>query len=154
MQFHTYKFLLQSGPRRRSTSHITEKEMIVKRSYKAAAGIAIALSLGLAAAAFAQPGPAAEDRAPQAQDDGQHGMMGHGGMAGAMMHGGMSGAGAGVHQSLITPEEHTAFQEKMRNAKTPEERQKLAQEMHEEMQKRAKEKGLTMPQHGGPLQMQ
>jgi Spy/CpxP family protein refolding chaperone len=43
----------------------------------------------------------------------------------------------------MTPEERTALQEKMRNAKTPEERQKLAQATRDEMQKRAKEKGVT-----------
>jgi len=69
--------------------------------------------------------------------------MGHG----AMGHG---AAGMGAGHSLMTPEERTALQEKMRNAKTPEERQKLAQATRDEMQKRAKEKGTTLPQHGGP----
>jgi Spy/CpxP family protein refolding chaperone len=43
----------------------------------------------------------------------------------------------------VTPEERSAFQEKMRNAKTPEERQKLAEANRAEMQKRAQEKGIT-----------
>ena len=90
----------------------------MKRTHKTAAGIAAALSLGIAAAALAQP--ASES----------HHMVG-------MQHGKMGG------HSLMTPEERAGLQEKMRNAKTPEERQKLAQAMREEMQKRAKEKGAT-----------
>ena len=90
----------------------------MKRSHKAAAGIAAALSLGIGAAAFAQPGNESHHKA-------------------GMQHGKMGG------HSLMTPEERTALQEKMRNAKTPEERQKLAQATHEEMQKRAKENGAT-----------
>jgi hypothetical protein len=50
----------------------------------------------------------------------------------------------------MTPEERAALQEKMQNAGTPEERQKLAQATRQEMQKRAKEKGLTLPEHRGP----
>ncbi len=69
--------------------------------------------------------------------------MGHGVMAG-----GPKGPMAG--QQLMTPEERTALQEKMRSAKTPEERQKLAEATHTEMQKRAKEKGITLPDHRGP----
>ena len=101
----------------------------MKRSHKAAAGIVAALSLGAAATAFAQMGGM------------QHGTMGQG------------PAGMGAGHSLMTPEERTALQEKMHNAKTPEERQKLAQATRDEMQKRAKEKGITLPQHGGPAHM-
>jgi hypothetical protein len=63
--------------------------------------------------------------------------------------GGM-GHGAVGDQQLQTPEERSAFQEKMRNAKTPEERQKLVEANRAEMQKRAKEKGITLPQPHGP----
>ena len=69
-----------------------------------------------------------------------------------MQHGGM-GAGAAGHgagQQLMTPEERTALQEKMRNAKTPEERQQIATANRAEMEKRAKEKGITLPEHRGP----
>ena len=38
----------------------------------------------------------------------------------------------------------------MRNAATPEERQKIAEAIHAEMQKRAQEKGITLPEHRGP----
>ncbi len=116
----------------------------MKRSLKATTGIVAGLSLGLAAAAFAQPGPMGHGGEPHAKDGMRHGMMG--GMGhGAMAHG---AAGMGAGQSLMTPEERTALREKMRDAKTPEERQKLARATHEEMQKRAKEKGITLPRHG------
>jgi TRAP-type C4-dicarboxylate transport system substrate-binding protein len=52
----------------------------------------------------------------------------------------------------MTPEERQALREKMHNAATPEERQKLAETTRAEMQKRAKEKGITLPQHSGPAQ--
>ena len=106
----------------------------MKRSHKLALGIAASLGLGLgAAAAIAHPeqmmgGPM-----------GMHGM-GHGPM----------GGGPAAAQQLMTPEEQTAFREKMQNAKTPEERQKLAEANRAEMEKRAKEKGITLPQPHGP----
>lgn len=96
----------------------------MKRSYKVAVAVGAALGLGIAAAAFAHPG----------------GMEGMG--PGMMMHGGPMAA-------LVTPEERVAMQEKMRNAKTPEERQKIAESMRAEMQKRAKEKGITLPEPHG-----
>jgi hypothetical protein len=80
-----------------------------------------------------------------AKDGMQHGAKGgtqHGGMGG--------GAGHGAGQQLMTPEERTALQEKMRNAKTPEERQQIATATHAEMQKRAQEKGITLPEQHGP----
>ena len=46
---------------------------------------------------------------------------------------------------LMTPEERQAYMDKMRNAKTPEERTKLRDEHRAEMQRRAKEKGVTLP---------
>jgi len=106
----------------------------MKRSHKTAAGVAAALSLGVAAAVFAHPGQMGGGMGPAMK-----GGMGHGPMAG-----GAAGFSAG--QQLMTPEERTALQEKMRSAKTPEERQKLAEANHAEMQKRAKEKGITLPE--------
>ena len=101
----------------------------MKRSHKAAAGIVAVLGLGVAVAAFAQPGA-----------------MGTG-MGPGMMHGGFAGPMAA--QQLMTPDERTALQEKMHNAKTLEERQKLAEANRAEMQKRAKEKGITLPEPHG-----
>jgi hypothetical protein len=51
---------------------------------------------------------------------------------------------------LMTPEERNAYIEKMRAARTPEERLKLRDEHRAEMQKRAKEKGVTIPEPRGP----
>ena len=82
----------------------------------------------------------------------RQGMMG-GGMGPGMMHGGMQQGMAGPNsaiQQLMTPEERSAMREKMRTAKTPEERQKLAVENRAEMEKRAKEKGITLPPARGP----
>jgi hypothetical protein len=98
----------------------------MKRSYKLAAAVAAALGLGISAAALAEPQHMGEGH-------GAHGM-------GGMRHG----------QGLMSAEERSALQEKMRNAKTPEDRHNLADATHAEMQKRAKEKGTTLPQHGGP----
>jgi len=110
----------------------------MKFSRKIAIGTAAALGLA-AAVVIAQPG----------QMGGAMGM--HGPMAG-MQNGPMGGLGQGPMggQQLLTPEERSAFQEKMRNAKTPEERQKLVEANRTEMQKRAKEKGITLPQPHGP----
>jgi hypothetical protein len=108
----------------------------MKRSHKLAIGIAASLGLGLGAAAvFAHPGG--------------FGPGGMGGMGpGMMMHGGFAGPAAA--QQLMTPEEQRALIEKMQNAKTPEERQKLAEANRAEMEKRAREKGITLPQPHGP----
>lgn len=46
---------------------------------------------------------------------------------------------------LMSREERTAYRAKMRAAKTPEEREKIRAEHHEQMKARAKEKGVTLP---------
>jgi hypothetical protein len=116
----------------------------MKRSHRIALGIAASIGLGLGAAAvFAHPGQ---------MTGGPMGMQGMGGMGHGPMgmgHGPM-GAGPAAAQQLMTPEEQTAFREKMQNAKTPEERQKLAEANRAEMEKRAKEKGITLPLPHGP----
>jgi len=150
--------------------------------------LAVALSLGLAATAYAHPGRMGGGMGPCAQQDAQQaqgctgmgpgygrmqnmqGNMGQGRMQG-MNQGGMGqgrmqgmqgnmGQGRmqavnfngrqGAGQQLMTPEERTAMQDKMRNAKSPEERQQLASANHAEMQKRAAEKGITLPEQRGP----
>jgi len=133
----------------------------MKPTYKFAAGVIASLSLGIAVTAYAQPGQMGGGMGPHMQGGMQHGAMAgmqHGtqgaqhGMTGGRGHGGMSGgaAGYGAGQQLMTPEERTALQEKMRNAKTPEERQQIATATRTEMEKRAKEKGITLPEHSGP----
>lgn len=97
--------------------------------------VGIGATLGVAvASAYAHPG-----QMGGGMQGGMHGMHG--------MHGGMGQQGAG--QQLMTPEERSARQEKMRAA-TPEERQKLAAEHRAEMEKRAKERGVTLNEHRGP----
>ena len=127
---------------------------------------AVALSFGLSATAFAHPGQMGNGMGPGAQKGGQHQMQGHmgqGRMQG-MNHGGKHAAmgqnqGQGCDgakaqgnspqagQQLMTPDERTAMRDKMRNAKSPEERQQIATANHAEMQKRATEKGITLPEH-------
>ena len=127
----------------------------MKQSHKFAAGIVASLGLGIAvAAAYAQTEPMGGGMGPQMKGGMQHGAQGgmQHGAKGGTGHGpmGAGAAGHGTAQQLMTPEERTALQEKMRNAKTPEERQKLAEATRTEMQKRAKEKGITLPEHRGP----
>ena len=127
----------------------------MKQSHKFAAGIIASLGLGIAvAAAYAQPGQMGGGMGPHAQGGMQHGAMAgmQHGAKGGTGHGpmGAGAAGHGAGQQLMTPEERTAVQEKMRNAATPEERQKIAEATRTEMQKRAQEKGITLPEHRGP----
>jgi hypothetical protein len=51
---------------------------------------------------------------------------------------------------LMTPEERQALAEKMRNAATPEERRAIADATRAEMEKRAQERGIALPQPRGP----
>ncbi len=74
-------------------------------------------------------------------------MMGAGAMQGG---GGCALGGPGAAQGLMTDEERQAFAEKMRSAKTHEERHKLALENRTEMQKRATERGIELPPMSGP----
>jgi hypothetical protein len=46
---------------------------------------------------------------------------------------------------LMTPQERAAYREKIRNAKTAEERTRIRAEHHKEMQERAKQQGKTLP---------
>ena len=48
--------------------------------------------------------------------------------------------------SLMTQEERTAHQNKMRSVKTYDECKALQVEHHQQMEARAKEKGVTLPQ--------
>jgi Spy/CpxP family protein refolding chaperone len=105
-----------------------------------------ALGLGVAVAvAYAHPGQMGGGMGQPMTGGMSHGMRGAMG-PGAM--GGPTGPMAG--QALMTPEERQALAEKMRNAATPEERQKLAEATRTEMEKRAKERGITLPEPRGP----
>jgi len=46
---------------------------------------------------------------------------------------------------LMTEQERTAYQSKMRSAKTNEEREQIRAQHHKEMQVRAKQQGVTLP---------
>jgi Spy/CpxP family protein refolding chaperone len=105
-----------------------DKETNVRTAYRMA--VAAILGLGVAAAAFAHPGETGGGMGPGIMGGMGHGAMGPGSMGG---------------QQLMTPEERTALMDKMRDAKTPEERQKIAQANRAEMEKRAKETAVTLP---------
>jgi len=60
---------------------------------------------------------------------------------------GRPGAGKdGGRPQLFTPEERTQYRDKMRAAKTPEERATLRKQMREVTEQRAKEKGIKLPE--------
>ncbi len=122
----------------------------MKRTHRIALGIIAASGLAASAAL-------AHDHA--AMGGGMGPGMGHGkghAMGPRMEHGKGHGNGQGhgrmdgAMAQLMTPEEHEAFRQKMRAA-SPEERQKLAAAQHAEMQKRAGEKGITLPEHRAPM---
>ncbi|HSN18338.1 MAG TPA: hypothetical protein VLV87_09005 [Gammaproteobacteria bacterium] len=84
------------------------------------------------------------------------------GMQGDMM-GPHAGPGPGMRQrapaagsaqrvygwQLMTPEERAAYQAKMRAAKTAKERAAIRAQHHKEMQERAKQQGVTLPEPPG-----
>ena len=122
----------------------------MKTSNKLAVGVAISLALGTVAVAYAHPGAMGGSPGPGAQA-GPHAGMQHGARAGhgpaGMQHGLQASQAV---QQLMTPEERTATLDKMRAAKTPEERRQIATATRAEMQKRAAEKGITLPEELGP----
>lgn len=121
-----------------------------KKWRKALIGVAVVTALGAAGLVLAHPGAGF---GPLGYGPGGFGpgfMRGMGsGMGPPMMRG--SFAGPMAAQQLMSPEEQQAFMEKMQNAKTPEERQKLAEANRTEMEERAKEKGITFPAAQGPF---
>lgn len=124
----------------------------MKRTQKLIIGIGTTIGLSIAALTVsAHPGQMGAGTGHGTQG-GSHqitpGGMGHG----ATGHGGMrrDGTGPQAAQQLMTPEERTALQEKMRSAKTPEERQQIVAATRAEMEQRAKDKGITLPEQRGP----
>jgi len=110
---------------------------------KIALSVAATFSLGLVVVSvFAQQGPLGNG-------------MGQGMMRGGMMHGQMAGQNSDmkVMRELMTPAERLAMMDKMIDAKTPEERQAIMSSNHTEMEKRAKDKGMTLPAGQGPHMM-
>jgi hypothetical protein len=129
-------------------NHPTNRRLNMKHSHKISTGLIAAASLMITAAVYAHPG---EMGSGMGEAGAGHPMMGAG-MGMGMGHGAMGKgpAGPGAARQLMTPEERTAMREKMHSAKTPEERQSLAAANHAEMQRRAKEKGITLPEGRGP----
>ena len=113
----------------------------MKTVNKIAISVATVMGLGLAVA-YAQPGPMGNG-------------MGPGMMRGQMMQGQMMGQSANmkIMRELMTPAERLAMMDKMIDAKTVEERQAIMTATHTEMEKRAKEKGITLPAGHGPQMM-
>jgi ABC-type uncharacterized transport system fused permease/ATPase subunit len=126
-----------------SVNNLINKELKMKNVKKIAIGVATVLGLGLAVGAvYAQQGPFGNG-------------MGQGMMRGGMMHGQMSGLNPDmkVMRELMTPAERLAMMDKMIDAKTPEERQAVMTTNQSEMEKRAKDKGITLPAGHGPHMM-
>ena len=124
-------------------TNLINKELKMKTVKKIAIGVATVLSLSLAVGAvYAQQGPLGNG-------------MGQGMMRGGMMHGQMSGHNSDmkVMRELMTPAERLAMMDKMIDAKTPEERQAVISANHSEMEKRAKDKGITFSAGHGPHMM-
>jgi hypothetical protein len=127
------------------------KDHTMKRNHSTALGAIALLGLGLAASAAIAHSDGMQGATAEGMGHGMHGQ----GMHGQGMHGAMAGGqhGGGKHSDsahgLMTPAEREALHEKMRAAKTPEEKQALAATTRAEMEKRAKEKGIALPeQHG------
>lgn len=117
-------------------------------SRKIIAGLVAAASLMITAAVYAHPGGMGQGMGEGGMGHGHgHAMTGHG-----MGHGasGSASAAPGAARQLMTPDERAAMHEIMRSAKTPEERQKLAEANRAEMHKRASEKGIALPEGRGP----
>jgi len=112
----------------------------MKTINKIAIGVATALGLGFTFASVqAQQGPMGYG-------------MGSGMMRGGMMQSQVMGPNApmNIMRQLMTPAERLAIMDKMAEAKTVEERQALAISTRAEMEKRAKENGITLPAGYGP----
>ena len=116
---------------------------------KIAITIAAVLGLGTAfTSVYAQQGPLG-GMGPMGNG------MGPGMMRGPMMQNQMMGQNFNmkVMRELMTPAERLSVMDKMMDAKTPQERQAIMISTHAEMEKRAKEKGITLPAGHEPQMM-
>ena len=123
-------------------TNLMNKELKMKTVKKIAISIATVIGLGLAAVTvYAQQGPFGNG-------------VGQGMMRGGMVQGQMVGQNSDmkVMRELMTPAERLAMMDKMMDAKTPEERQAIITANHTEMERRAKEKSITLPAgHGSHM---
>ena len=115
----------------------------MKNVSKIVIGVVATLGLGMGiASVHAQQGPMGNGVAP-------------GMMRGQMMQGQMVGQNSNmkIMRELMTPAERLAMMDKMIDAQTAEDRQAIMTATHTEMEKRAKEKGITLPAGHGPQMM-
>ena len=123
-------------------TNLMNKELKMNVVKKIAISVATVIGLGLAVVTvYAQQGPFGNG-------------MGQGMMRGGMVQGQMAGQNSDmkVMRELMTPAERLAMMDKMMDAKTPEERQAIITANHTEMEKRAKEKSITLPAgHGSHM---
>ena len=105
------------------------------------------LAAALAAPVLAQPGPGMGMGAGAGMQNGGPGAggPGAGGPGARGMHGMRFNKDNTAGWTLMTPEERTANQNKMRAVKTYDECKLLQTEQHKTMEARAKEKGVTLP---------
>jgi len=112
------------------------KEMKMKTVNKIVIGVIASLGIGLTVASIAQPGP-------------MHSM-------GSMhSHAQMMDQNSNmkIMRDLMTPAERLTMMDRMIDANTLEERQVIMTTHHTEIEKRAKEKGITLPAGHGPEMM-
>lgn len=65
-----------------------------------------------------------------------------------------AGAGGQIYGSqLMTQQERLQYREQMRNAKTAQEREQLRLQHHRQMQERARQRGVTLPDEPPPAGM-
>jgi len=124
-----------------------DKAIKMKTVNKIAMGMATVLGLSLTiASVHAQQGP---------MGGGNVQGVGSGMMRSEIMHNQTMGPNSNmkVMRELMTPAERLSMMDKMMDAKTLEERQAIMTSVHAEMEKRAKEKGITLPAGHGPQMM-
>ena len=112
------------------------KEMKMKTVNKIVIGVIASLGLGLTVASIAQPGP-------------MH-SMGRMHSHAQMMD---QNSNMRIMRDLMTPAERLTMMDRMIDANTLEERQVIMTTHHTEIEKRAKEKGITLPAGHGPEMM-
>jgi hypothetical protein len=123
--------------------------MKMKTVNKVVISVVAALGLGMTiASVHAQQGPMG-GMGPMGNN------MGPGVMRGQMMQGQMMGQKTDIKimRELMTSTERLNMMDKMMDAKTPQERQAIMASTHAEMEKRVKEKGITLPAGHGPQMM-
>lgn len=118
--------------------------------------IGVTVVFGLAAIVHAQQGPMGGSGPMGMMAQGPMGNgVGPGLMRGQMMQAQITGPNSPMKtmQQLMTPAERLVMMDKMADAKSWDERQAIMSTTHAEMEKRAKEKGITLPTGHGPQMM-